>query len=47
MGDGEEVIIADVSATGLAGVAVEVSLVVAPNSFSSHHEDQHPEDEDH
>lgn len=47
VGDGEEVIVADVGATWLAGVAVEVSLVVAPDPLSSHHEDQHPENKDH
>lgn len=47
VGDGEVVVVADVSATGLAGVAVEVSLVIAPDPLSSHHEDQDPENEDH
>lgn len=47
VGDGEVVIVADVGATGLAGVAVEVCLVIAPDALGGHHEDQHPEDEDH
>uniref|UniRef100_A0A3B4Z0J4 Uncharacterized protein n=1 Tax=Stegastes partitus TaxID=144197 RepID=A0A3B4Z0J4_9TELE len=47
VGDGEEVVIADVGASGLASVAVKVPLVVAPDPLGSHHEDQHPEDEDH
>lgn len=47
VGDGEEVIITDVGATRLTGVAVEVPLLVAPDSLSSHHEDQHPENKDH
>lgn len=47
VGDGEVVIVADVGATRLAGVAVEVSLVVAPDPLGGHHKDQHPEDEDH
>lgn len=47
VGNGEEVIVADVGATWLAGVAVKVSLVVAPDTLGSHHIDQHPEDENH
>lgn len=47
VGDREEVIIADVGATWLTGIAVKVSLVVTPHTLSCHHEDQHPEDEDH
>lgn len=47
VGDWEEVIVADVGATRLASVAVKVYLVVTPHPLSSHHKDQHPEDEDH
>lgn len=47
VGDGEEVIVADVDAAGLSSVAVEVSLLVAPDSFSGHDEDQHPKNKHH
>uniref|UniRef100_A0A674IDL5 Uncharacterized protein n=1 Tax=Terrapene triunguis TaxID=2587831 RepID=A0A674IDL5_9SAUR len=46
VGDGEEVVEADIGAAGLARVAVEVLVVIAPHSLSRHHVDQHPEDED-
>uniref|UniRef100_A0A665USY7 Uncharacterized protein n=1 Tax=Echeneis naucrates TaxID=173247 RepID=A0A665USY7_ECHNA len=45
--DGEEVVIADVGATWLAGVAIKVSLVINPDTLCSHHKDQHPKDKDH
>ncbi|KAG7245222.1 hypothetical protein INR49_023788 [Caranx melampygus] len=47
VGDREEVIVADVFATRLAGIAVKVYLVVTPDTLGCHHEDQHPEDKDH
>lgn len=47
MGDGKEVIVADVGATWLAGVAVEAYLIIAPDPLGGQHKDQHPEDEDH
>lgn len=45
VGDGEEVVVADVGAAWLAGVALTVFLVIAPDPLSSHAEDQHAEDE--
>lgn len=47
VGDGKEVVVADVGATWLEGVALEVALIVAPDPLGRHHEHQHPEDEDH
>lgn len=47
VGDGEVVVVADVGASGLACITVEVSLVVAPDSLRSHHKDQDTEDEHH
>lgn len=47
VGDGKVVIIADVLATWLEGVALKVCLVIAPDTLCSHNKDQHPEDEDH
>lgn len=47
MGDGEEVIVADVGATGLSCVAVEVPLVIAPHPLSSHNVDQESKHEHH
>ena len=43
--DGEVPVIADVAATGLAGVAVKVLLLVTPNLLASHEENHEPEDE--
>lgn len=47
MCDGKEIVIADVGATWLEGVALEVALIVAPDPLGGHHEHQHPEDEHH
>uniref|UniRef100_A0A672HGP2 Uncharacterized protein n=1 Tax=Salarias fasciatus TaxID=181472 RepID=A0A672HGP2_SALFA len=45
VGDGVVVIVAHVVAAGLAGVAVEVLLLVAPDLFASHQKHQESEDE--
>uniref|UniRef100_A0A674IFD7 Uncharacterized protein n=1 Tax=Terrapene triunguis TaxID=2587831 RepID=A0A674IFD7_9SAUR len=47
VGDGEEVVITDVGAAGLARVALKVPLVVAPHPLSRHYVDQEAEDDDH
>ena len=44
--DGEEVVVTDVGAAWLAGVAVKVFLVVAPHPLRCHHEHHDPKDED-
>uniref|UniRef100_A0A4W6BMP7 Uncharacterized protein n=1 Tax=Lates calcarifer TaxID=8187 RepID=A0A4W6BMP7_LATCA len=45
VGDREIVIVADVVATGLAGVAVKVLLLIPPYLLASHQENQKPENE--
>uniref|UniRef100_A0A8B9F3Q1 Uncharacterized protein n=1 Tax=Amazona collaria TaxID=241587 RepID=A0A8B9F3Q1_9PSIT len=47
VGDGEEVVIADVGAARLPRVAVKVLLLVAPHALGRHHIDQHTENKDH
>uniref|UniRef100_A0A8C2U3R6 Uncharacterized protein n=1 Tax=Coturnix japonica TaxID=93934 RepID=A0A8C2U3R6_COTJA len=46
VGDGEEVVVADVGATWLPSVAIKVFVVIAPDALSCHHVDQKAEDED-
>lgn len=45
VGDGEKVVVADIVATRLAGVAVKVLLFVTPDLLAGHQEDQEPKDE--
>lgn len=47
VGDGEEVVVADVGTARLLGVAVKVPLVVPPHPLGCHHIHHHPEDEHH
>lgn len=44
--DWEVVVVTDILATGLPGVAVKVLLLIAPHLLASHQEDQKPENED-
>uniref|UniRef100_A0A3Q0T2J5 Uncharacterized protein n=1 Tax=Amphilophus citrinellus TaxID=61819 RepID=A0A3Q0T2J5_AMPCI len=46
VGDGEEVVIADVMAPGLSCVAVEVFLFISPHLLCCHHKHHNPEEED-
>uniref|UniRef100_A0A8C8RAI0 Uncharacterized protein n=1 Tax=Pelusios castaneus TaxID=367368 RepID=A0A8C8RAI0_9SAUR len=46
VGNWEEVVKADIGASGLACVAVKVFVIIAPHPLGCHHIDQHPEDED-
>lgn len=47
MGNGEEVVVADVRAARLLGVAVEVLLLIAPNFLSRYNVNHHSEDKNH
>lgn len=47
VGKGEEVVIADVCAARLLGVAVKVFLIIAPNSLSRYNINHHPEHKNH
>lgn len=45
--DGEDVVVAHVDAARLGRVADKVLALIAPHSLGRHHENHHPEDEDH
>lgn len=45
VGDGEEMVVADIVTTRLSGIAIKVLLLVTPDLLTGHQEDQEPEDE--
>lgn len=47
VGNGEEVVIADICAARLLGVAVKVFLIIAPNSLGRYNVNHHPEHKNH
>ena len=47
VGDGEVVVVTDVSTAGLLGVAVKVLLLIAPHAFCRHHVHHYPEHKHH
>lgn len=46
VGDGEEIVEADVGAARLPGVAVKIFLIITPHFLCRHYINQHSEDED-
>uniref|UniRef100_A0A8C6TJK0 Uncharacterized protein n=1 Tax=Neogobius melanostomus TaxID=47308 RepID=A0A8C6TJK0_9GOBI len=47
VGDGEDVVVAHVGASGLSCVALKVFAFIPPNLLSRHHEHHNPKDKDH